>query len=711
MYSNQYMNVNTKIASNSFVPVPIDSIGVDNDALYSGVNLLDERNFLDLNSPVRMNYSSFNQNENPQNNLWSDKASVMQNITSQSGVYNDYENPFRINTNALKEFNNYSKPLTYAMTSVLDLWGEDEKDPNAGTGATAYTRANVVFIHNVVVRSLFNPYLAINVRGMQTNLPLLNDKNASKTSTGYFPVDVKSKIDDFDPNKSSYLADVLNKVPANVYDYRYKNKDEFDTSDCTIKTLVKLSKESKNKDGSQKYSKLGRSIYKYADFMFCKDLGKVSNNYLITLRKFPHPIGDNIFTLFGNEDNDGDLNIAPDIGRMVCWLGDDNKLEDILKFSFNDSFKEFESDFYEAESKEGDESRGVIGTITNLANPGYRQGVMNGKWGGENSILNEIGGWTSFSDFGGKKVLNPQGTYEGDADAQDILFGRRWDQNKIYYPKGTIRDTHQYEGRLTFQHEFSLTFDYELRAYANINPKSAFLDLLGNILKVTYRTGTFWGGEQRVYGIPANKAGWKKAIGIVDNALDKTKETTHQLLLGTIDLKSILGTMGNSIKGVVNSFQNADWSEIKAQADKVITGDGGALDVLGGMFKNFAGRPAIYALNSILNGEPVGLWHVTIGNPRNPIMSIGNLIVTNTSVQQYGPLGIDDFPTGIKVVVNLKHGRSRDATEIANMYTMGIGAIHIVPKAGLPSMYYNSDEMFDTFGTTNKSIIEKSYSN
>lgn len=61
-----------------------------------------------------------------------------------------------------------------------------------------------------------------------------------------------------------------------------------------------------------------------------------------------------------------------------------------------------------------------------------------------------------------------------------------------------------------------MNFSYKLRAYDNINPKSAFLDLLGNILTVTYRKGTFWGGKSEILGAKPNKAGWQKYNNVLD---------------------------------------------------------------------------------------------------------------------------------------------------------------------------------------------------
>ena len=104
--------------------------------------------------------------------------------------------------------------------------------------------------------------------------------------------------------------------------------------------------------------------------------------------------------------------------------------------------------------------------------------------------------------------------------------------------------------------------------------------------------------------------------------------------------------------------------------------------------KDTLGRPQMYAFNSILTGDNTGLWHVTIGNPRNPIAVMGNMILTDAKVTQYGPLGMDDFPTGLKVTVTLKHARPRDMVDIQKMYTRGIAAIY-TPIENPPDMTGN----------------------
>ena len=97
--------------------------------------------------------------------------------------------------------------------------------------------------------------------------------------------------------------------------------------------------------------------------------------------------------------------------------------------------------------------------------------------------------------------------------------------------------------------------------------------------------------------------------------------------------------------------------------------------LLGGLL-NKLGRPQKHMLNSLLSPAPIGLWHVTIGNPNHPIMSIGNLILDSTTIEHYGPLGLDDFPTGLRVKCSLKRGKGRDLRDIEKMYMGGYQRIY-----------------------------------
>ena len=497
--------------------------------------------------------------------------------------------------------------------------------------------------------SLFNPYHGIPVYGIMENVPLMD-------------------------------GTILHK---------HSQEEIAKLSDCSIRELVNLS--------SVRKSILGNARYKYADFMYCKDLGKISNNHMITLRKFAFPVGDNIFrssvTTTADEGKNDPMSSVGDVGRMITWFDtDDNKLSDIMSYEYEASWKKLDAKIQQLDSQEDDEGRGIAGKIINNLSPGYN--------------LQSAHGINSGGLLG--KLMNSMGIGASTHEYQhnDVALGRNYDNNKVYSPKDTIQDTHIYEGKLTFKHEFTLNFSYKLRAYDNINPKSAFLDLLGNILTVTYRKGTFWGGRNEILGAKPNKAGWQKynniLKGLSDAGGDLWKNIFHlegantDSMLGALSqfngaLLDIvkgagldIGSMANNALQSAKDFLSGNMTasevgdKIKNGAQKTAKGVQklNLGQAMMGSINNKLGRPALYAFDSLLTGAKVGLWHVTIGNPKNPIATFGNLILTNAKITHSGPLGFDDFPTELHVSVSLKHAMSRDATEISKMYTKGQNGIY-----------------------------------
>lgn len=568
-----------------------------------------------------------------------------------------YEVPWHVPAELLHAMNNYN--WVY-RTNALDYMGseKDNQDFKYYISAT------------VVSPSIFNPAFNVQRIGFTGNVPLL--MNAQNTG-----------------GESENLTD------------------------CSIRELVRVSHIPK--------SILGNARYRYADFMYCKDLGKVSNNHLITLRKFAHPVGDNIFEIGNNEG---------DIGRLVAWFDtDDNKLESILNYNYHATWKELNSKIQSEESQEESEHRGVIGKLANTFSPKYNSYLSDGAGYGGYSFMHDAWKWLGTQTFVGKKISNSSivnafigGTSSlGDPNRKTVLY-TNYDNNKVYEPKDTVQSTHIYEGKLEFNNEISLVFSYKLRSYENINPKSAFLDLMGNILEVTYRRGKFWGGDRKIIGPSAqNNSAYQKAYNFVDNAFEKVGGVVQAFCLNGGDWGSLLGSLGN-LTGF-SDLAKGFWTGVKETAGQVVEGvQNYANQVMGGksdsgnpsksqttpsqnqgvgkkvwnfwtainekygiastgkaMLKNKLGRPSLYAWDSLLSGDPVGLWHLTIGNPKNPIASMGNLIMTDATVTHSGPLGVDDFPTEVKVTIKLKHAKPRDLVDIAKMYTKGTSGIYIVP--------------------------------
>ena len=105
--------------------------------------------------------------------------------------------------------------------------------------------------------------------------------------------------------------------------------------------------------------------------------------------------------------------------------------------------------------------------------------------------------------------------------------------------------------------------------------------------------------------------------------------------------------------------------------------------------------PNFLSIRSMLSGEPVGEWHLTIGNPLNPIAVIGNLILEESTMEWGDTLGADDFPTEVKFTLKLKPGKPRDKGDIESIFNNGYGRMSYAPLTAMPSSQ-------NTFGGKNK---------
>jgi hypothetical protein len=296
-----------------------------------------------------------------------------------------------------------------------------------------------------------------------------------------------------------------------------------------------------------------------------------------------------------------------------------------------------------------------------MANSNYRKQVMQGVAG---------------KNFAGKTYMDKL-TGGGEPPYSNEEWKKMSsDSTKVYGPVDVINKTKKRKRGLVFEQKFTLTFDYELRSYYGVNSKAAMMDLLANILATTYTHGTFWGGERRFMGaiqdnifanLPIYKLADSGGLNNPSAVLDAFIDSVHQGAQAFTD-----GTEGESTK-----------DKIKNLAKDI----GGML--LGGML-NKLGRPHKYAIASLISDAPVGCWHLTIGNPKSPILEVGNLVCTGSEIVHYGPLGLDDFPTGIRVTVNLEHGKPRDIVGIEQMYGRGDSRIYAPLGGKVLDMYKES---------------------
>ena len=400
--------------------------------------------------------------------------------------------------------------------------------------------------------------------------------------------------------------------------------------------------------------------YTYSDFAMAKYFGKIPNNMMITLRRFAFPTPDDVIS----PKIGGQSTPQPDIARAITWLGEDtgNSLTDILNFSHGYTWKDAEAD---------------TSTVTSTS----RRGNSSGKAGAfinGNKLLSAAGNAAQGRDAYDTAVRNANAGYDAFSETYP---------NHVFGPLNVIKKVAQREQGLNFTQEFTLKFEYELRDLGGANPKIVMLDQLSNILALTYSNAPFWGGDVRYIG----GAGVAKPLG------DLSK-------LQSGDYKGFLTSVVSGITGEKNASGSVSgaFSNI-ADGIKSFVSEGNVgrtlNNMLGGsLMKMFNSPQGGQAVNALLTGDPTGQWHVTIGNPLNPIAVIGNLVCTNTAVNFEGAMGVQDFPEKMVVTISLKPGRPRDKADIESMFNSGRGRFYLQPNDGTSNI--NNTLNVDPYGKT-----------
>lgn len=405
---------------------------------------------------------------------------------------------------------------------------------------------------------------------------------------------------------------------------------------------------------------VGALPYQWNDFLWCKWYGKIPNNRLLTLRRYPIPVEDSV------QLAESKAPLIP-IAQAVTWWGGDtgNKLSSLLGIQYGWNWAD-------KSAKVQDVAGNEISAEALLDTIGVTQA--------NNANLRAILLATMFNNND-----NPYAATGYDEKAQQWIKASYGDEgqywNRVRGPLNVINTTKIRTQGFTYAHPITMKFAYKLRSFSNINPRIAMLDLITNFLSLTYNKAEFWGGGIRYFqktgfilpGIPSMKFEEGDFIGGIQDVI---QYMLSQLQGKAAELTKAVGSMAQGVKdeqlgGVLATVQ-------KSQA---------AQNIAGSWVSQLMATPLL--MRSFLDGRAVGEWHLTIGNPMNPLAVIGNLCMTSTKIEFSDSLGLDDFPTEVTFTVILDHGRPRAKQDIESMFNFGGGsmAFTALPQS---SASYNS---------------------
>ena len=505
----------------------------------------------------------------------------------------------------------------------------------------------------------------------------------------------------------------------------------------TTTTLIKW--------GNESYR--GTQPYAFTDFVFCKWWNKIENNRLITLRRYAEPVTDHIeFPDYVTSESkpgpeDGEWQTKDASGKTHEWTGKNSKaawvpmatavtyfgeetgnnLSDLLAFSAKYKWEKIGDnknphDITSAQSDAGADF---------LNNSGG--GLLGGLSGGLQKMSKVLG---FLGDVAGRGGTNLEG-----AAASQIPdpYNQGPYENRILGPVNVIMDTYKRQRGLEFtQDGIKIKFEYVARPIAGINNKAVLLDLLANILLLTYSSGTWFGGMWRYRNPKPSMYPFKfqdtmNALyqgkifgknGAINRATSAVFSESGEGLASFLpDIGAAIGGLFKAamsfVTGAINKLTgnddnsntdtNKSLSQVFSEFSKSKTGNAVQKHLAAKALKG-ATIPYITNQRALLSGDPVGDWHLTIGNPLNPIATIGNLICDNVDIKFSDELGPDDFPIGFEAVVSLKHGLGRDRDAIESMFNRGYGRIYALSEEFKTSADYETKVDENTGGADSRGV-------
>jgi hypothetical protein len=381
-----------------------------------------------------------------------------------------------------------------------------------------------------------------------------------------------------------------------------------------------------------------------ADFAYLKNIGVYPNNRLIIARRFPGPVGNDLTA----------IQEAP-LATLISWVPEDN---DFFEISFGEdwtsakaSFETILNDMGGDLSLSGDNKVGM-GKLGSIASGGFGAiplpGLMEGL---QYKLFQELG----IVDKNQNDFIIPTG-----------------DPNLIRQAKqrSTLGKGEAGSG-LKCDFQIKMVVEYEQKFINGVDPTIVYFDIIANALSFATSESrfqlnhNFFAGSNSILNslISGNR---ERII----EGLNKILENLKKVLDPYIG-KLTQSLSGNKTTGKNTTNQNNEPSNTDNVSANKINIDNFIKNTLGAVIGKY--KVALIGVLNSLTGMHSTPWHITIGNPKRPYFSSGDMLVEDLRMSMGPVLGFNDLPSNIKLEVTLKPARNIGADEIFNRFNIGIG--------------------------------------
>jgi hypothetical protein len=369
------------------------------------------------------------------------------------------------------------------------------------------------------------------------------------------------------------------------------------------------------------------------DFAYLRYLGVYPNNRLIVCRKFKNGV-----------DNDLSVINESPIATILSWVPPG---QNILSISFGENWVDVDETFTDIFNSVGEDFR--------LDKIGINLGE---------ALEGGIGAVTlaGFTEMWQRKLLKKLGLID-DVGA-DIIPSGNPNLVKEAKRRKVVKDG-DYSSGINYSFSLEVTTEYEQKFIGGLDPTKAFYDIIANI-------ATF-GTDNAVFFLNGAGNAAKKFSDTIALLRNDPKQAISNII------KNIVAELNSIVDNIKKTFNNnSSESESGGSTDNDLTQkiiDGILLDAVEGVVKKYEIR--ILGVVNMLTGNSSGTWHVTIGNPKRPIFSSGDMYCTKVTVDLGETLAFNDLPSRITVKFTLENARPLGKQEIMSRFMQGVGRTYI----------------------------------
>lgn len=368
-----------------------------------------------------------------------------------------------------------------------------------------------------------------------------------------------------------------------------------------------------------------------ADFAYLKDIGIYPDNRLIIARRFPAPVGNDLSS----------IQVSP-LATLISWV-DEN--EDFFKITYGE---------------EWDEASATFETILN--NMGENLQLP-----GSDNKMGQLGTWLSK----GANLVTLPGLIEGlqyklftelgivDKTTNEFLIPTG-DPNLIRQAKQRkILDKKQAGSGLKCAFSIDMKVEYEIKYINGVDPTITYFDIIANALSFATSDARFMFNEN------LNNKGRDFINSLMNGDIQGIKKQIENFI---VKLQEVIKGLSVKLIDYINNLFKPKDDKNKNNVVNKSTLDDLIQNTLGAVIGKY--KVALMGVLNALTGAHSTPWHVTIGNPKRPIFSSGDLYTDDVKMSMGPILGFNDLPSSIKLEFTLKPARNLGASEIFERFSI-----------------------------------------